>query len=188
MIRVVKLGGSLLETAALPLCLAAAMRLPGLTVIVPGGGPFADQVRTAQRRYRFGEVAAHRMALLAMQQMAELMRGLCPELEIVSGAEAVAAAAIFAKTLVWVPQIAELDAAAIPASWDITSDSLAAWLAGRIAADTLVVVKSAPITAGTAWPELQRQGILDPAFARFANAASFKITVVNKDEFLFRHD
>jgi len=188
MICVVKLGGSLLETAALPACLAAVERRPGRVVIVPGGGRFADQVRAAQRQYAFDDVAAHRMALLAMQQMAELMRGLLPELEILTAADSLAAGAASAKMLVWAPQVAELDAAGIPASWDVTSDSLAAWLAGRIAADELVVVKSAPVVAGTDWPELQRQGILDPAFARFADAASCKISVVNKDDFVFQHD
>ncbi|WFP51703.1 uridylate kinase [Methylomonas sp. EFPC3] len=187
MICVVKLGGSLLETAALPACLAAVALRPGLKVIVPGGGRFADQVRAAQRDYRFDEVAAHRMALLAMQQMAELMRGLLPELEVLAATDSLAAGAA-AKTWVWAPHVAELDAAGVPASWDVTSDSLAAWLAGRIAADELVVVKSAAVVAGTDWPELQRQGILDPAFARFADAASCKISVVNKDDFVFHHD
>ncbi|WP_445370352.1 uridylate kinase [Methylomonas sp. HW2-6] len=187
MICVVKLGGSLLETAALPTCLAAVARRPGLKVIVPGGGRFADEVRMAQRQYAFDDVAAHRMALLAMQQMAELMRGLLPELEIVSATDSLAAGAA-AKTWVWAPQVAELDAAGVPASWDITSDSLAAWLAGRIGAEELILVKSAPVAAGADWPELQRQGILDPAFARFADAASCKISVVNKDDFVSHHD
>ncbi|MCQ8181672.1 uridylate kinase [Methylomonas sp. SURF-1] len=188
MIGVVKLGGSLLESGALPACLAAAAMRPGRVVIVPGGGPFADRVRAAQRQYAFDDVAAHRMALLAMQQMAELICGLLPDLEVVFDAASLAAGAASAKTLVWAPQVVELDAAGIPASWDVTSDSLAAWLAGRIGADELILVKSAPVDAGAHWPELQRQGILDPAFARFAKPASCKISVVNKDDFVFHHD
>ena len=55
--RVVKLGGSLADWDRLPHCLACLVPL-GL-VIVPGGGPFADQVRTAYSRWRFDQATAH---------------------------------------------------------------------------------------------------------------------------------
>jgi 5-(aminomethyl)-3-furanmethanol phosphate kinase len=62
-----------------------------------------------------------------------------------------------------------LDAPEIPASWDITSDSLAAWLASRLAADRLVLVKSVAL-AEVAIPAtvLVRRGLVDPAFPGYA--------------------
>ena len=45
-------------------------------VIVPGGGAFADQVRLAQQHWQFDDKTAHSMAILAMQQMALLFKGL----------------------------------------------------------------------------------------------------------------
>ena len=77
----VKLGGSLLEAAELRPWLAALAVLPGAPrVVVPGGGPFADTVRDAQARLGFHDLAAHRMAILAMQQYGLMLQALEPRL------------------------------------------------------------------------------------------------------------
>ncbi len=47
-------------------------------LLVPGGGQFADVVRYQYRRYRLSETAAHRMALLAMDQYGCLLAELIP--------------------------------------------------------------------------------------------------------------
>lgn len=187
MTRVIKLGGSLLETAALPACLAAVSRYAGPVVIVPGGGPFAEQVRTAQRRWHFDDVAAHRMAILAMQQMALLLNSLNPAFVIVDDVDRLRVAWQTCPILIWSPQIKQLDSAGIAASWDITSDSLAAWLAACIDADELVLVKSVAMPVDANLHDLQQQGVIDAAFPRFAAQARYKITVINKDRFLSRH-
>ena len=69
---VVKLGGSLSQSDALVKCLnSVEQNYQGrAVVIVPGGGAFADQVRLTQQRWQFDDKTAHRMAILAMQQMA----------------------------------------------------------------------------------------------------------------------
>ena len=72
---VVKIGGSLVETGRLREILAIVARAQRPTVIVPGGGPFADAVRNAQAEFGFSDEAAHRMAILAMHQTALLMHG-----------------------------------------------------------------------------------------------------------------
>jgi len=185
---VIKLGGSLMETAALPACLAAIANRADPIVIVPGGGPFADQVRTAQGQWHFDDVAAHRMAILAMQQMALLMHSLMPEFAIVADAASLRFASQVKPVLIWSPQAEQLDEANIAASWDITSDSLSAWLAGFIQADELIIVKSAHIPEQASWRDLQLRGIIDAAFQGFAAQANYKITVMNKDHFLSRPD
>jgi aspartokinase-like uncharacterized kinase len=185
---VIKLGGSLLETAALPACLTAIARRAGSVIIVPGGGPFAEQVRIAQSQWHFDDVAAHRMAILAMQQMALLLHSLRPEFPIVTDSESIRYASQVKPVLIWSPQVEQLDQAGIAASWDITSDSLAAWLAGYIEAEELIIVKSAPIPAQASLPDLQQQGILDAAFQGFTAQAHYKIKVINKDRFLSHHD
>ncbi|MBD9355878.1 amino acid kinase family protein [Methylomonas albis] len=185
---VIKLGGSLLETAVLPACLAAIEHRSGPIVIVPGGGLFAEQVRVAQSQWHFDDVAAHRMAILAMQQMALLMHSLKPEFAIVGDTGSLHPAGQVKPVLIWSPQVEQLDKAGIANSWDITSDSLAAWLAGRIEADELIIVKSAQIPEQANFPDLQQQGILDAAFQRFTFQANYQITVINKDRFLSHHD
>src|SRR5262245_51683374 len=65
---VIKLGGSFAFSADLADWIAAIAGCAGRVVIVPGGGPFADAVRAAQAQMGFDDCAAHRMALLAMEQ------------------------------------------------------------------------------------------------------------------------
>ncbi len=181
MIRVIKLGGSLLQASALPACLDAVERLSGCTLLVPGGGLFAEQVRNAQQIFKFDDVLAHRMALLAMQQMALLFKGLKPGFGLLRSIEKLAD---LSGVAIWSPQPEELDSAGVPASWDITSDSLAAWLAARLGADELILVKSAQISAGASLLDLQEQGTVDAAFSGFAAGVSCPITIINKDCFI----
>ena len=178
---VIKLGGSLLSAQVLPACLEKIQRYPGQVVIVPGGGVFADQVRAAQKHWGFDDLAAHRMAILAMQQMAVLFNSLKPEFELF---EKVSAVADLAKTAIWSPSLKELDQADIAASWDITSDSLAAWLAKQAAADELMLVKACPIAQDATLQQLQQQNVIDAGFISITQQSSFKITVINQERFL----
>lgn len=181
MITVVKLGGSLLKAAVLPACLDAVERCSGNILIVPGGGAFADQVRAAQLEWGFDDVTAHRMAILAMQQMALLFHGLKPDFALFHG---VSRLDDLPRVAIWSPDLDELDAAGIAASWDVTSDSLAAWLAEQVGADELILVKSCRLSGDAALSQLQRQGVVDAGFADFADRAGCKITVVNQQRFL----
>jgi 5-(aminomethyl)-3-furanmethanol phosphate kinase len=66
MIAVIKLGGSFSADPMLKLWLDTIVEHGnGKVVIVPGGGPYADEVRAAQRCWHFDDAIAHRMALLA---------------------------------------------------------------------------------------------------------------------------
>lgn len=178
---VIKLGGSLASAGTLAACLATiARKYRGrAVVIVPGGGPFAEQVRLAQRQWRFDDTAAHRMALLAMQQMALLFNGLQPDWALVHSVVALRAQTAIA---IWSPNPDELDHYGIPASWDITSDSLAAWLAEQLSARELILVKSAAFDAGARLAELAARGIVDKAFCTYA-AANYRITLINQQTF-----
>lgn len=163
---VVKLGGSLAASDDLPRWLEA---LAGSNVvIVPGGGPFADQVREAQGRWRFDDRTAHVMAILAMAQYGHLLCGLQPRLCSATRFDEIAALIAEGHSVVWLPNPAQLPESEIPASWDVTSDSLAAWLAGRLGAERLLLVKSAAIPAGEmALARLVEEGVVDGAFAGF---------------------
>ncbi|MBF6649252.1 uridylate kinase [Methylobacter sp. BlB1] len=181
---VIKLGGSLAESGVLVACLNAIERkYADGVVIVPGGGAFADQVRLAQQHWRFDDGVAHAMALLAMQQMALLFKGLKPAFSIAGSIAGIQAQSARQKTVIWSPDIAELDKAGIQASWDITSDSLAAWLAAMLSADELILVKSAVIDADLDIDKLAEQGIVDKAFCGFIAQAPFTVKIINHRSF-----
>src|SRR4051812_27734550 len=86
---IVKLGGSLAHDARLPRWLQMLAELGGgRVVVVPGGAAFADAVRAAQQHWRFDDLTAHNMAVLAMAQTAHLLHALEPRLVLVSDEEA----------------------------------------------------------------------------------------------------
>jgi len=136
-------------------------------VVVPGGGPFADQVRTLQKRRRFDDAAAHHMALLAMEQYGRMLAALEPRLRPAASRAELTRASRAGEAAVWMPTRMVLADPAIAASWDITSDSLAAWLAGQLGAHRLVLVKSVAVRNGATADDLARRGIVDPAFPSY---------------------
>ncbi len=168
-IWVVKLGGSLAQSRELPHWLRVCAALAGRVVLVPGGGPYADAVRRAQRAQGFDDAAAHALALGAMEQfgrqLCALQAGLIPAATAAALREALAAGL----TPVWMARAMVLADAGIAPNWSVTSDSLAAWLAHGLRADGLVLVKSVARPPGD-WQQVARAGAVDTAFAGHAQA------------------
>lgn len=181
---IVKLGGSLAADASLKDWLEVLARHGGGRVIVaPGGGPFAQCVREAQENWGFPDPEAHRMALLGMDQYALMLSGLCPELVPAESLESLYGVLKRAGVAVWLPAAMALEDADIRQNWEVTSDSLAAWVAGRLSAERLLLVKSCSLPRpdpGAA--ELARLGIVDAAFPAYVHRACFDVTVLHKDE------
>ena len=164
---VVKLGGSFAFSAHLRDWLAAIATCAGRVVIVPGGGLFADAVRAAQRRMGFDDAAAHHMALLAMEQYGRALIALNDLLSPAESADAIRRDLAAKRVPVWMPAHMVPDATDIAPTWDTTADSLAAWLAGKIGASRLIIVKHGEFLSGEARvDELAARGIVDKAFAR----------------------
>jgi len=177
---VLKLGGSLLSSPILVQWLNLALKEgKGSVVIVPGGGVFADQVRSTQKIWQYDDQTAHYMAILAMQQMALLFKGLCSDLCLVNKVEATHHALHQKKVVVWSPLATELDVAKIKASWDVTSDTLAAWLAVQLSAEQLILVKSAQLPENATLEQLSEQTLVDKAFADFTRHHALAVNCVN---------
>ncbi len=176
---VVKLGGSLADWEQLPQCLDHLARLG--VIIVPGGGPFADLVRATQRRWQFDDATAHCMALLAMHQFGRMLAGLERRLRLANTLADLQTYAARGLTAVWLPRPEEIEDSRVAASWDVTSDSLSAWLAGRIAATDLILLKSVHWTPEHATLERAvADGVVDRAFRQFASAAPFSIWLCDR--------
>lgn len=183
---IIKLGGSLCNSGKLNACLDKVEQIQQVraVVVVPGGGVFADQVRNMQRQWQFNDRAAHNMAILAMQQMALLFNALKPQLKVVQTIDAIRTQYQPQTATIWSPDVLELDRAGILPSWDVTSDSLAAWLAKSLAAEELILVKSVKIEPNFDLLKLVRDQVVDASFAKYIQQANFKLNITNAENFL----
>jgi probable H4MPT-linked C1 transfer pathway protein len=155
-----KIGGSLLAYPdVLASTLAAIVEASTHTrvAIVPGGGPFADAVRDAHHRVHLPDDAAHWMAVLAMDQYAHLLAGMRAELTLAASEREVELAIAAGRIPVLAPYRWLRDADPLPHTWDVTSDSISAWVASALGATQLVLVKS---------PGVSGKEAVDSYFAR----------------------
>jgi 5-(aminomethyl)-3-furanmethanol phosphate kinase len=116
---VLKIGGSLFDSATELLKRVAGEGRDVL--VVPGGGAFADKIRDVYGTTTLSDDAAHWMALLAMDQYGYYLAdgtGI-PLTDSIDGHGTRIALAY---------EILRNDDA-LPHSWDVTSDTIAAWMA-----------------------------------------------------------
>ncbi|KQU19117.1 uridylate kinase [Methylobacterium sp. Leaf94] len=177
---VVKIGGSLVADARR--LRAQLVRLAdgelGPCLLVPGGGPFADAVRTTQSALGFPDALAHRLALDAMGHMAEIVSELEPRLVVARDLAAIADALAAGRVPVWDPVALKAGHPDIPETWEVTSDSLALWLAGAVGAPLCLLVKSVDRPLRTRWTDLARVGLVDAAFPAFAERYPGRIEIL----------
>jgi dihydroneopterin aldolase len=174
---IVKLGGSFAGDSRLADWGAMLAAAPCPVLIVPGGGPFADAVREAQGPMGYSDRAAHRMAILAMAQYGEALADRFhlpvvatePEINALRGAA------------VWSPLASALDDPHLPASWDLTSDSIAAWLAARLRASGLLLVKQALPPGICTDDDAATAGLTDPLFPGYAERLPCPVWIAGPD-------
>lgn len=169
----IKAGGSQYDMDGLRACAAqwAALAARYRLMLLPGGGPFADQVRAADARLGLSDSAAHWMAVLAMDQYAYLLADLAPGAALVRDLESAVAACAAGRLAVLAPSALLLRADPLPHTWQVTSDSLAAWVAGQASARMLVLLKDVagvlpaepPAGQAAPLPQVERQAL--PAYA-----------------------
>jgi len=180
---IVKLGGSLAYSEVLQGWLRAFAAADSL-VVVPGGGGFADQVRRAQDYHGFDHSAAHYMALLAMEQFGTMLCSLQSGLVPAAAVSEMRSALKRGDTPVWMPAPMAMAAPEISHSWDVTSDSLSAWLCGRLGAEDLLLVKSLPSIEKTIQLKgLIERGIVDSRFDRYLQEADCRAWLMLERDF-----
>ena len=178
-LAVVKLGGAQARGGRLIEWLDAISAHPGRLVVVPGGGPFADVVRQTQAEIGFDDAAAHEMAMVAMSQFGRALTSLRPGFTLAASTGALREALEGGVTPIWSPERMAL-AAGLAQSWDLTSDSLAAWIAGALGAERLILIKhgAAPGTATA----LAERGVVDPIFPAYLAAAKLRAFLAAPDQ------
>ncbi len=143
---VIKIGGSLVaDPGTLREVGGAVARMAGRTpvVVVPGGGPFADVVRSVDQSFLLPASTAHWMAILGMDQYAHLLAAIIPGASVVNDRLGIQQAHAAGAVPVLAPWRWLSAADELPHSWEVTSDSLAAYLVMLLGSDRLLLVKPA---------------------------------------------
>lgn len=165
---IVKIGGSLIQydngevLSCFGSILSQSVKASPM-LVVPGGGPFADTVRRYDQLLGLREETCHFMALSAMDQFAFLLAEHIPGSKLIDLADSTDLNDLMPPTpgillcSRYIRQIPDVD---LPRSWDVTSDSIAAFLAQRMNSRMLVILKSKDID-----PELQLPDV-DPFYRR----------------------
>jgi 5-(aminomethyl)-3-furanmethanol phosphate kinase len=166
---VVKLGGSLSTRAP---DLVPALRASGRPLfVVPGGGMFADAVRTS----RVDNESAHWMAIAAMDQYGWYIAA--------QGIMATDLLQVPDQPVVFLPYCSMRQYDPLPHSWDITSDSIAAWIAGLLGLN-LLLLKSVDgiVEGGCVLNEVNspvKTEVVDPFFIPYVLEKKIKTTIIN---------
>ena len=182
---VVKIGGSLLGSVELERWLQIfAQYSDGKVIIVPGGGVFADAVRESQRLSNISDACAHRLAVLAMDQYGLLLANLNPLLATAKSELEIAERTWQHRAIVWLPSKMVFADDTISQSWDVTSDSIAAWLAEKLNATHLLLVKSRrPDESELSLQVVTDSGLVDEAFSQFVHNKTYKSWIINRSDF-----
>jgi aspartokinase-like uncharacterized kinase len=139
---VLKVGGSLAEDPAsiTRLCqqLSALAKVHRIA-IVPGGGKFADTIRKVDKIYSLSNTVAHKMAILTMDQYGFLLSSITPDSYVSHSLEEIINSA--KGTLpIFLPSKLMFREDPLEHSWDVTSDTIAAYIAQLLHAEKLILV------------------------------------------------
>ena len=142
MVTVLKVGGSLAEDPASLWRLCQKLSVLAKThriLIVPGGGEFADTVRKLDKTYNLSNVVAHKMAILAMDQYGLFLSDIAPNSyvsydlkEIINSASGMLP--------IFLPSKLMFCKDPLEHSWNVTSDTITAYIADTLHAKKLVLV------------------------------------------------
>jgi len=164
---IVKIGGSLFDWPGLGSKLARWLEAQHTSDlrIVPGGGPFAEIIRHSDAIHRLGDESAHWLAIRAMALAGEFLGRLCPAIR-----EHLIDPVTFCRD-------DERRPGALPHTWDVTSDSIAARVAEVLGGD-VILLKSAEPPPGdvAAWAAA---GYGDRYFPTIVNRARLSLHAIN---------
>lgn len=205
---VCKVGGSLLDAGRAPAVMEVLRRTaPGLGILaLSGGGTAADRIRLRHRRGELDMSEAHWAAVRVLDGNAFRLAGGCgAPAPVVTGLDAASAirtpaggaasGAGIGRTpvagdgpAVMAPSPLLRAEDPLPHSWDVTSDSIAAWLAARCGAARLVLIKArgertlpgagsgtGPLPAARA----ARDGLVDRHLPSLLVGAAYSTWIVN---------
>lgn len=140
---VIKIGGSLGQSPELPGLMRRISELGVMNkvLIIPGGGDFADVVREYDRRFCLDNEASHWMSIMAMDQYGCMIASMCSGNELARGIADARKILAAGRVPVLLPYSLLNLADELPRCWDVTSDSISAWVADLVNARQLILLK-----------------------------------------------
>ncbi len=187
---VIKIGGSLIKSARelVRVLHRYASDEEERILIVPGGGVFADTVRTASDTYGISDEAAHWMAVLAMDQYGHyLADGTEASLVTDIGEESIRAGVSVLLVYDLLKRSDSGEGSGIEHTWNATSDTIAGWVASRLGAafikatDVDGILRDGALVSKITARELLAMGetCVDPVLPRLLISRSLDCRVVN---------
>jgi 5-(aminomethyl)-3-furanmethanol phosphate kinase len=140
---IIKVGGSLAEApSALKNLGVALSQIAKKHQVVEdtGGGRFADNVRDNDATFHLPALTAHRMAILAMDQYGLLLSHVIPEAVICESLREVKKILKNGKVKIFLPSKFLIECDPFEPSWDVTSDSITAFIATELKIAKVVFV------------------------------------------------
>lgn len=169
---IVKVGGSLLDLPDLGMRLLdlVALTRTATPLLIVGGGGVVEELRRLDGIHNFPPETTHRLALAGMSMTADLVAALHPRFRVSDS--------VFEARTLWDREMIPIFDCRksgliddLSATWDITSDSIAACIALRCRANRLILAKSIPLPAVdlpmTAAVSMQ---LIDPQFPVWGTA------------------
>jgi aspartokinase-like uncharacterized kinase len=176
---VVKLGGSLYNhVPGLVPILRSSMRP---LFIVPGGGPFANAVRRAG----LDDETAHWEAIAAMDQYGRYVAS--------HGLPVTDRLTVPDRTVIVLPGRTLREQDPLPHAWDVTSDTIAAWVAAELRLDLLLLKSVDGIMDGGVLQEHvdtpRETDLVDPLLISYVLEKQVDTFIINgsRPEFLIRY-
>jgi len=178
-IRVVKIGGSLFDYPGL----AAAWNQwvsresTMMTVMIAGGGPYADLVRQWDKQFQLSEETAHWMCVTSMSVTAALLHQQLSGSRLIDdwqelikwrSSDNPAGSSVFLVESFLKTVETRLPGDSLPQTWAVSSDSIAARVAEVLSAEELVLCKSTSVPDGNDWQQLADKGFVDQYFPEIA--------------------
>jgi (4-(4-[2-(gamma-L-glutamylamino)ethyl]phenoxymethyl)furan-2-yl)methanamine synthase len=196
LVRVIKLGGSLLSRAETPIRIRNWLNQlkPMKNIWIVGGGSIVDAVRHFDSLFPLDESVAHWICLDSMSINARLVQSWFPDWPIVAqfneenpGPCGDQNENILLDLAQWLRhcdnarrrstgELGKLES--LPESWSVSSDTCAAYVAERIGAQELILLKSCSSDPDHDFCELAQAGIVDSEFPAHVQAIA-SVQIVN---------
>lgn len=180
--RVIKLGGSLLDWPEWPMRFGSwlAAQSPAANVLVVGGGPIVDGLRAIDGPCRLTAEHSHWLAIAGMELSARAAAAALTDARLIHSLDEADQLPVPALAILIVEPVlrqTRQTASALPETWQVTSDSIAANVATALGGCPLVLVKSASVPGGIGPVQWAAAGYVDAYFPHAA--AGLSVEFVN---------